>query len=91
MGLSNLVRPSLLLFPVFVAILLFFLFNKRKAFAFGFVYLASSAVIVTPWVIHNYIRYSAIFPLQTSNAILWQRSPEYYHLISDQGYSYQRI
>ena len=91
LGVSNLVRPTLLLFPMFIAVLMFSLVSKREAFRYGLIYLASSVVIITPWLIHNTIRYKAFFPLQTSNAILWQGSPEYYHLIKDQGYSYQQI
>jgi hypothetical protein len=91
LGASNLIRPTLLLFPLFFAVLMLFLVSKREALRYGLIYLASSLVVITPWLIHNTIRYKAIFPIQTSNAILWQGSPEYYHLMKDQGYSYQRI
>jgi hypothetical protein len=47
-----------------------------------------SCVVVLPWIVHNYIRYGALYPLATSNAILWQGSPEYYHLVQDQGFTY---
>jgi hypothetical protein len=46
---------------------------------------------VSPWILHNHLKYRAIIPLQTSNAILWQGSPEYYHLIHDRGYTYLRV
>jgi hypothetical protein len=90
-GISNLIRPTLLAYPLLLVTLLIFLAGRRKLLPYGAVYIASSLIVVSPWVIHNYIRYQAIFPLQTSNAILWQGSPEYYHLIHDQGYTYERI
>lgn len=90
-GVSNLVRPALLLFPVFLTALLFLVLHRRQALRYGLIYSGVSLLIVTPWVIHNYVRYHAWFPLQTSSAILWQASPEYYRLIHDEGYTYTRI
>ncbi len=52
--------------------------------------LAATLLIVSPWLVRNRIRYDAWFPLATSNAFLWQGSPEYYHLLRDQGYTYRR-
>ncbi len=91
LGVSNLIRPTLLLFPVVIILLLWFRLNKRQAIRYGIVYLAASVLVVTPWVIHNYLRYQAFFPLQTSNAILWQGSPEYYYLVKHQGYTYMQV
>lgn len=90
-GLSSLVRPALLLFPIFAALALLVFLKNRRALRCGPVYLAASLLAVSPWLLHNYVKYQAITPLQTSNAILWQGSPEYYHLTRDQGYSYMQI
>lgn len=90
-GLSNLARPTLLLFPLFAGLLLWFVFTRRQALKYWFVYVTVAILTVSPWLMHNYLRYNAWFPLQTSNAILWQGSPEYYNLIHSQGYTYERI
>ena len=90
-GISNLVRPALLLFPLFVSALLLINLRKRQAIRCGLIVSGISLLVVTPWVIHNTVRYHALFPLQTSHAILWQASPEYYRLIHDEGYTYNRI
>ena len=90
-GASNLVRPTLLLFPVVSIVLLVALLNKKQAIRHWMVYVLTATLVVTPWVLYTYARHHAIFPLQTSNAILWQGSPEYYHLIHDEGYTYMQV
>jgi hypothetical protein len=90
-GLANLTRPALLLFPLFALFILLARMRNFKALGLGLTFVISSVLVVSPWVLHNYIRYQAIFPLQTSNALLWQGSPEYYHLLRDQGYTYIQI
>lgn len=90
-GLANLTRPTLLLFPLFALLILLARMRNFKALGLGLTIITSSVLVVSPWVLHNYIRYQAIFPLQTSNALLWQGSPEYYHLLRDQGYTYIQI
>ena len=91
LGLSNLVKPTLLLFPVFILIVLVIFMKNKQALRCGLMYLTTSLLVVSPWLVHNYVRYNALFPLQTSNAILWQGSPEYYRLIQDRGYTYNQI
>ncbi len=90
-GVSTLVRPTLLFFPLAVIILLLIMLRDRRILRYWTAYVLTMALVITPWVLHNYIRYQAVFALQTSNAILWQGSPEYYHLIHDQGYTYMKI
>jgi 4-amino-4-deoxy-L-arabinose transferase-like glycosyltransferase len=90
-GVSNLVRPTLLLFPLAAFALLVMALGKRRAIRYWLAYMLVATLVITPWVLHNYARYQAVFPLQTSNAILWQGSPEYYHLIHDQGYTYRQV
>ncbi|MCB9450382.1 MAG: glycosyltransferase family 39 protein [Anaerolineaceae bacterium] len=91
LGIANLIRPTLLFFPFAFILLMWFVEDWRKAVRHGLIYLTASIIVVTPWVVHNYARYQAIFALQTSNAILWQGSPEYYHLIRDEGYTYMQV
>jgi lipopolysaccharide transport system permease protein len=90
-GVSNLIRPSMLMFPFFLTFLLLFVFPWRKALTYGPIMITVSLLVITPWIVHNYEKYDAIFALQTSNAILWQGSPEYYHLIHDEEYTYIQI
>jgi lipopolysaccharide transport system ATP-binding protein len=90
-GIANLVRPTLVFFPL--AFLVFLALRDRKAdvrraVRVGAVYIVASTVVVMPWFVYSTVKHDAIFPLQTSNAILWQGSPEYYRLVRDDGYSY---
>ena len=89
-GLANLIRPTLVAFPVWAAVQLVRRHRPRRrravicAAALG----VASLLVVTPWILRNYWKYGAFYPLATSNAILWQGSPEYFHLLRDQGYTY---
>jgi hypothetical protein len=47
--------------------------------------------LLTPWLLHNSIRQQSLFPLQVSKSVVWLASPEYYHLVRDQGYAYEQI
>jgi 4-amino-4-deoxy-L-arabinose transferase-like glycosyltransferase len=90
-GLSNLVRPTLLLFPVFLLPIFWRLWGRRHGLRLGLIALGLSLLVVSPWIAYNYDRHNAIIALQTSNALLWQGSPEYFHLIRHEGYTYQRM
>jgi hypothetical protein len=90
-GIANLVRPTMFFFPLFLAALLPFMREKKMAAKSWIGLCVVSLLVVTPWILHNYVKYRAIIPLQTSRAILWQGSPEYYRLTHDQGYTYLRI
>jgi len=90
-GISDLVRPTLLFFPLAVVIVLVIALGKRKALRYWSVFVLVVTLVITPWMLRNYVRYQAVFPLAISNAFLWQGSPEYYHLIRDHGYTYMQI
>jgi Dolichyl-phosphate-mannose-protein mannosyltransferase len=87
-GCANLIRPTLVAFPLAAALVVGVAYPSRRGAVWIGVVTAVSCVVVLPWIAHNYIRYGAVYPLATSNAILWQGSPEYYHLIRDRGYTY---
>ena len=87
-GLANLIRPTLVAFPLFVAAVLLWTRRDRPAVRDAAALVLVSLLVVSPWMVRNYLKYQAIYPLATSNAILWQGSPEYFHLIRDQGYTY---
>ena len=90
-GAANLVRPAMVFFPFFLAVLLPFARGMRgRARNWACLCLVSFAV-VSPWVVRNYLKFDAVFPLQTSRGILWQASPEYYRLTHGGGYTYLRV
>ena len=90
-GASALVRPTLLCFPLVAPLAFAARERGRRAARHGLVYALAAALVVTPWIVRNYYRYHAVFPLALSNALLWQGSPEYYHLVRDRGYSYMQV
>ena len=90
-GIANLVRPTLVAFPLMAVLAAACVLGARRAVRPAAALLIASTLIVAPWVIRNYLKYHAIYPLATSNAILWQGSPEYYHLLRQRGYSYMDV
>ncbi len=90
-GISNLIRPTLMLFPFFILLILV-IFHRQRMFRLWAVCFLTATLVITPWIVHNYVRHNSFFILLApSNAILWQGSPEYYHLLRDQKYSYIRV
>lgn len=89
-GISNLVRPTFLLLPP-VLLLAFVWRFGRRGLRYGAVAGGVTMLVLTPWLVFGYLRHHAIYPLATSNAFLWQGSPEYYHLLHDEGYTYDQI
>ena len=75
-GLANLIRPTLVAFPVAAALVTVGYHRSRRSAVWAAALLGVSFLVVLPWVVHNYVRYRAVYPLATSNAILWQGSPE---------------
>jgi 4-amino-4-deoxy-L-arabinose transferase-like glycosyltransferase len=90
-GIANFIRPTLLFFPFFVALLLVVLWRSRASLGHASVYVLVALLVIAPWTAHNYVRHDAFLPLATSNATLWLGSPEYYRLTRDEGYTYFRI
>jgi len=90
-GVADLVRPTLYFFPIFVAVAVIALWGLRRGARYAAAYALAVALVVAPWTLRNYLRFHTFLPLATSNATLWLGSPEYYHLVHDQGYTYERI
>jgi 4-amino-4-deoxy-L-arabinose transferase-like glycosyltransferase len=91
LGLSLLVRLTLVLALVIVPIVLLFLLGRRRGVRLGATYALACVLVVLPWSVHNAIKWDTFLPFQTSSAILWQGSPEYFHLARDKGYAYLDI
>ena len=87
-GLASLVRPTLVGYPAIAVLVIAYVLGVRRATRPAAALLLASTLMVLPWVVRNYLKYEALYPLATSNAILWQGSPEYYHLLRNQGYTY---
>jgi 4-amino-4-deoxy-L-arabinose transferase-like glycosyltransferase len=90
-GVANLVRPTLVAFPLALAIALVLVVPRRLWVRAGTTLVLAALLVVLPWVVRNYARYQAVYPLATSNAILWQGSPEYFHLVKREGYTYLQV
>jgi 4-amino-4-deoxy-L-arabinose transferase-like glycosyltransferase len=90
-GMSDLLRPTLALFPLFVLLAVLVRSRARRAVASALLCGVGAAAVVAPWTAHNWMRYHAFLPLATNNAVLWLGSPEYYHLTHDAGYSYMDV
>ena len=80
-GVANLIRPTLVAFPLVAALVIGVAYPSRRGAVWMGVVTVVSCLVVLPWMVHNYIRHGAVYPLATSNAILWQGSPEYYQLV----------
>lgn len=90
-GVADLVRPTLLYFPLWVAAALVLLWGVRRGGRHAATYAIVTALVIAPWTLRNYLRFDTFLPLSTSNATLWLGSPEYYHLVRDRGYTYERV
>ncbi len=85
-GIADLIRPTLALYPLFMMIALPVLLPRKRAWRLGVVAGLAAGITIFPWTLHNYIRYHALIPLATSNAAVWQASPEFDHVIKRIGY-----
>jgi hypothetical protein len=90
-GLANLVRPTLVVFPLVAAALLVRRLGWRRGSTLGVMCVASTFLVQSPWMVHNARLGRPVWTLATSNGILWQGSPEYYHLTHDRGFGYLRV
>jgi 4-amino-4-deoxy-L-arabinose transferase-like glycosyltransferase len=90
-GLSDLLRPTLVLFPGFVVLVALLRFRSRRAVATAMWCVVGAVLVVAPWTVRNWRKHHVFLPLATSNAVLWLGSPEYYHLLRDSGYSYMDV
>jgi hypothetical protein len=87
-GLANLVRPTLVAFPLAAVAVIAWRIGARRGAGHAAALLVAATLVVLPWVIRNHVKHGAFYPLATSNAILWQGSPEYFHLVRRDGFTY---
>ncbi len=91
LGFSWLVHPTLLLFPLAAVLLFRAAVPRKRMMRLWAIYALAAVLTVTPWFVRNTVRYHAVFPLTTSNAFLYQASPEYYHYVRDLRWPYLRV
>ena len=89
LGLANLTRPTAFLFPVFLLLLLPAAWTFKRRIILCLFYGGTMALIIAPWTYHNYRTYNEFLPLSVSTAVLWQGSPEYYHLMEKRKTHFQ--
>jgi 4-amino-4-deoxy-L-arabinose transferase-like glycosyltransferase len=91
LGVTNLVRPTLVLFPAVAFALFVRRLGWRRGSVSGIACAAATLLVEAPWMAHNARLGRPVLALATSNGILWQGSPEYYRLTHDRGFSYLRV
>ena len=77
----NLTRPVGVLLPSVLLVSLPLAWTIRRRLAALIVCSLAMCAAIAPWTIHNYRQYHRFIPLASSTAVLWQGSPEFYHLI----------
>ena len=90
-GLANLVRPTLVFFPLVAAALLGLRAGSARRWRLAALCVSATLLVQAPWMAHNARLGRPVLTLATSNGILWQGSPEYYRLTHDRGYDYMRV
>ncbi len=80
LGLLTLCRPLTLLLP---AVLPFICAGAslRRRVGLTAVATVTMLAVIAPWTYHNYRTYGVFLPLATSTGVVWQGSPEYFHLM----------
>lgn len=80
MGVATLCRPSTALIPVILPLLLPRVWHLQQKVGAFLVSALALAAVIAPWTYHNWRAFRHFLPLNVS-PVLWQGSPEFYHLI----------
>ena len=84
LAITNLCRPTAMLLPVIVPLLMPREWLLKRKIALFVAYLGAIIVITAPWTYHNYRTHKTFLIYSVSTALLWQGSPEFYHLAYEQ-------
>ena len=84
LAITNLCRPTAMLFPAIVPLLMPHQWPFKRKIALFVAYLGAIIVITAPWTYHNYRTHKTFLIYSVSTALLWQGSPEFYHLAYEQ-------
>jgi len=80
LAIANPCRPTIMWFPLVLPLLMPPIWNLNRKIGLFAIYVATIAMLTAPWTYHNYRTYNTFLPYSVSKALLWQGSPEYYHL-----------
>lgn len=80
LAITNLCRPTAMLLPVIVPLLMPRQWHLKRKIALFLAYLGAIIIITAPWTYHNYRTHKTFLLYSVSTALLWQGSPEFYHL-----------
>jgi 4-amino-4-deoxy-L-arabinose transferase-like glycosyltransferase len=81
LAIANLCRPPMMLFPFFLPLLFPMNWSLKRKLRMGLAYLAAVIVTTAPWTYHNFRLHQAFIPYASgSSVLLWQGTPEFYHL-----------
>ncbi|MEG4517971.1 MULTISPECIES: glycosyltransferase family 39 protein [unclassified Microcoleus] len=80
LAITNLCRPTGMLLPAIVPLLMSRQWHFKRKIALFIAYLVAIIIITAPWTYHNYRTHKTFLLDSVSTALLWQGSPEFYHL-----------
>jgi hypothetical protein len=80
LAITNLCRPTAMLFPAIVPLLMPREWSLKRKMVLFAAYLSAIIIITAPWTYHNYRTHKTFLIYSVSTALLWQGSPEFYHL-----------
>jgi hypothetical protein len=84
LAITNLCRPTGMLLPAIVPLLMPRQWHFKRKIALFLAYLGAIIIITAPWTYHNYRTHKTFLLYSVSTALLWQGSPEFYHLAYEQ-------
>jgi 4-amino-4-deoxy-L-arabinose transferase-like glycosyltransferase len=84
LAITNLCRPTAMLFPAIVPLLMPREWPLKRKMVLFAAYLSAIIIITAPWTYHNYRTHKTFLIYSVSTALLWQGSPEFYHFAYEQ-------
>jgi hypothetical protein len=80
MAVVTLCRPTTALFPLLLPLLLPQGWPQMRQVRAFLVYGLAMGAVIAPWTYHNWHQFHRFLPLNVGMVLLWQGSPEFYHL-----------
>ncbi|MBC8109084.1 MAG: glycosyltransferase family 39 protein [Anaerolineae bacterium] len=87
LAMLNLTRPTGALMPVIWLIGSPWNWSIGRRIGATIVCGLAMALCIAPWTLHNWRTHHQFIPLASSTSVLWQGSPEYYHLTKTKSYA----
>jgi 4-amino-4-deoxy-L-arabinose transferase-like glycosyltransferase len=87
LAMMNLTRPTGVMLPGIILVAgAAFAVSIRRRIGMTIVCAVVMAACIAPWTYHNWRTHHKFIPLASSTSVLWQGSPEYYHLTRTKTY-----